>query len=364
MTITNAGFVGMGTPAPEARLDLTAPVDPATGLVSGAAFHIYYGNFGNGPGGINEGGNIWMGAAGDFLFDGGTDSNFWFMNTGTIAGATAFWWQGDATHPAQPTLYMENAGNVGIGTSAPESLLDVNGVVTARGPLVTTQVATGYPPLFPLAYFDEYDSLNGGPGYARIASVGRTPSVRGGFLLYSGSSDNSNVSIPYMTVPNGTGDYTGINIPVGSGPSYTLDINGIVHASNFIQTSDRRHKTDIEPLAVDGLDTVEKLKPVTFMWKVPTDDGMKGRQIGFIAQDVQTVLPDAVLTANDADKTLGLKYNSLIPVLTKAIQELKSENDDFRAHVAADDAEAAQIKDEAAEIKDLTDRLAALEARR
>jgi hypothetical protein len=117
-------------------------------------------------------------------------------------------------------------------------------------------------------------------------------------------------------------------------------------------------------LAVDALDTVAKLKPVTFMWKDPADDGMKGREIGFIAQDVQTVLPDVVSTAKDADKTLGLKYDSLIPVLTKAIQELKIENDDFRAHVAADDAEAAQIKDEAAEIKDLTERLAALEARR
>jgi hypothetical protein len=243
-------------------------------------------------------------------------------------------------------LIVKNSGYVGIGTSLPEAMLDVNGVVTARGPLVTTQVATGYPQIFPLAYFDEYESVSG-PGYARIASVGRNPSTRGGFLLYSGSSDNSNVSIPYMTVPNGSQDYTGINIPVGSGPSYTLDVNGNVHASNFIQTSDRRHKTEIQPLAVDALDTVAKLKPVTFMWKDPADDGMKGREIGFIAQDVQTVLPDVVSTADDADKTLGLKYDSLIPVLTKAIQELKTDND----------AEAGQIKA-------LTDRLEALEAAR
>jgi endosialidase-like protein len=78
---------------------------------------------------------------------------------------------------------------------------------------------------------------------------------------------------------------------------------------------------------------------------------MKGRQIGFIAQDVQQVLPDVVLTANDADKTLGLKYDSLIPVLTKAIQELKSDNDklksdngNLQAHVAADDAAIVAMK--------------------
>jgi hypothetical protein len=151
-----------------------------------------------------------------------------------------------------------------------------------------------------------------------------------------------------MTVPNGSQDYTGINIPVGSGPSYPLHVNGTVFATGGAGAlSDRRHKTDIQPLSLDALDTVGQLKPVTFLWKDPTDDGMKGRQIGFIAQDVQTVLPDAVLTANDADKTLGLKYDALIPVLTKAIQQLKSDND----------AEAAQIKA-------LTDRLTALEAAR
>lgn len=58
---------------------------------------------------------------------------------------------------------------------------------------------------------------------------------------------------------------------------------------------------------------------------------MKGEQIGFIAQDVETVLPQTVLTANDADKTKGIKYDELIPVLTKALQELKSEDDNLRA---------------------------------
>lgn len=52
---------------------------------------------------------------------------------------------------------------------------------------------------------------------------------------------------------------------------------------------------------------------------------MKGQQIGFIAQDVDTVLPAVVTTAHDAQKTLGIKYNSMIPILTKAIQQQQAE---------------------------------------
>jgi len=52
---------------------------------------------------------------------------------------------------------------------------------------------------------------------------------------------------------------------------------------------------------------------------IPSDDGMKGEQIGFIAQDVQHLLPDTILTANDKDKTLSIKYNELIPVLTNSL---------------------------------------------
>jgi len=48
---------------------------------------------------------------------------------------------------------------------------------------------------------------------------------------------------------------------------------------------------------------------------------MRGPQIGFIAQDVQKVLPSIVITESNRERTLGLKYNEFIPLLTKAIQE-------------------------------------------
>jgi hypothetical protein len=125
-------------------------------------------------------------------------------------------------------------------------------------------------------------------------------------------------------------------------PGYVLHVNGTAYATGAAGAlSDRRHKTDIKPVA-DALPAVLQLKPVSFRWKDPKDDGMRGRQLGFVAQDVQKVLPDTVLTMNDKDKTLGLKYNEFIPLLTKAIQQqdaeisaLKAENKNRRQEAIA-----------------------------
>ena len=82
---------------------------------------------------------------------------------------------------------------------------------------------------------------------------------------------------------------------------------------------------DILPLADSTLDEVMQLRPVTFHWRKPADDGMKGEQIGLIAQDVKKILPSAVLVQNDAGRTEGIKYDQLIPVLAKALQEQQQE---------------------------------------
>lgn len=102
-----------------------------------------------------------------------------------------------------------------------------------------------------------------------------------------------------------------------------------------IQTSDERMKKNIQDISY-GLETIMKLRPVTYEWK----DGVNGsnKNIGFLAQEVQQVLPEAVVYAKmtDAEKrelealglpipgqtdNYGIKYAELIPVLTKAIQE-------------------------------------------
>ena len=56
------------------------------------------------------------------------------------------------------------------------------------------------------------------------------------------------------------------------------------------------------------------------------------------------MIPELVSIAPDAMKTEAVEYGNVTPVLVKAIQQLKSENDDLQARVAADDAAIAAMK--------------------
>ena len=78
-------------------------------------------------------------------------------------------------------------------------------------------------------------------------------------------------------------------------------------------TSDAKYKYNIRPLNY-GLETLLQLNPVNFQWIEGEEE-----DLGFIAQDVAEIIPEAVNTNWNSD--LLFRYESLIPILTKAIQE-------------------------------------------
>lgn len=110
-----------------------------------------------------------------------------------------------------------------------------------------------------------------------------------------------------------------------------------VWATNgVIQTSDERDKVNISALN-SGLNAVMQLKPVSFQWKNEKSRLGTGTSLGFIAQDLEKVLPDAVVhvvtpqeAINNAkaagkedlpEDVYGVKYAEIVPVLVKAIQD-------------------------------------------
>jgi len=101
-----------------------------------------------------------------------------------------------------------------------------------------------------------------------------------------------------------------------------------ISALKFAEISDRREKENIIDLTY-GLKDVLKLKPVSFTWK---SKAIEGTQVGLIAQEVQEVIPEVVIsqeftTNNDGNQValttdrLSVAYSELIPVLIHAIQE-------------------------------------------
>ena len=104
-------------------------------------------------------------------------------------------------------------------------------------------------------------------------------------------------------------------------------VSGIVSASGVTLTSDKRFKNTITGIQY-GLNTILQLRPISYLWnadRVHNNNSLKGIQLGFIAQEVEQVIPSAVLTDSDSLQSKSIKYNEIIPVLTKAVQEQQAQ---------------------------------------
>jgi hypothetical protein len=108
----------------------------------------------------------------------------------------------------------------------------------------------------------------------------------------------------------------------GGGNVGTITTNGTTTSYNV--TSDYRLKRDVKPL-VSGLSTVAALKPCIYKWSANNSYGE-----GFIAHELQTVIPEAVSGEKDAInkdgsiKPQGVDYSKIVVHLVAAIQELSA----------------------------------------
>ncbi|MEI6411238.1 MAG: tail fiber domain-containing protein [Bacteroidota bacterium] len=100
-----------------------------------------------------------------------------------------------------------------------------------------------------------------------------------------------------------------------------LDVNGLVNSVGNTLTSDRRFKQDIKPI-VNAMDLVRRLQGTTYQFRQAEFKDRNfpgGNQYGFIAQDVEKVMPE--IAAQNSDGYYAVNYTMLIPVLTEAIKE-------------------------------------------
>ncbi|HNQ27619.1 MAG TPA: tail fiber domain-containing protein, partial [Aquaticitalea sp.] len=130
-------------------------------------------------------------------------------------------------------------------------------------------------------------------------------------------------------------------------PTYALQLpnsstNGIgqAQANAWNTYSDGRLKTNRAMLPY-GLKEIMRLEPLAyFHHNSEINNGIltiqeEGKeQIGFIAQDMYQIIPEIVGVPEDETKELwGISYDKLTPVLVKAVQELKAENDELKVRL-------------------------------
>lgn len=249
--------------------------------------------------------------------------------------------------------FTDASGNVGIGTTTPTAKLDVTSgnvsVTNTQAGLTLTSSTTANPFLAfnapsltnSYVYLDKTGTnfIVGNSPYGFGWQINSVEVARidgsGNFLINTTSTaqfgklsirfnPSVNNGIGFLPTASGTNNACFFLNSIGGGVG-TIQCND--STTSYNTSSDYRLKENIQPMQ-DALAKVALLNPVTYNWKVDGSDGE-----GFIAHELQTVVPNAVTGQKDAVDTdgkpiyQGVDYSKIVVHLVAAIQELKAEID-------------------------------------
>ncbi|MBS1534218.1 MAG: tail fiber domain-containing protein [Bacteroidetes bacterium] len=113
-----------------------------------------------------------------------------------------------------------------------------------------------------------------------------------------------------------------------------LKVNGVTWSGGFYASSDKKFKKEIK--AIDSpLEAIQKLEGKTYLWNRETNKEMNfdaGLHSGFIAQELEKVLPHLVATDEKGNKAVN--YTELIPYLVEAIKEQQTQINDLKNQIS------------------------------
>jgi hypothetical protein len=322
--IFTGGNVGIGTTTPGAMLHVSNG-DIATD--GGKSFYAY----GNGtPGAANA---TWASFYGT-----STQSRFITAGIGTYSSSVPdlVFDKWDGTTVGTLMTIKSSSGNVGIGNTSPSSRLTVGDGTTYEQAIHINALTA------PVIRFQQ-------------AGVNKMGIVGGDTLSIYDYTHSS-----WRLTVNDLG-----NVGIGnSSPGYKLDVNGdvnIASASSLLfggvavctstgctSSSDERLKENIKPLE-NSLEKVLQLQGVEYDYKDKTKFTDK-HQIGVIAQDVEKVFPEVVVT----DKKTTLKsvaYDHLVAPLIESVKALFARIVAIEGHQEGTDLRIKKLEAENAELK-------------
>ena len=345
--VTSAGNVGIGTTSPAYTLDVSGTGRfTSTLLVSGntsigttnssVRLNIQASaNFETPTLGTATGTMGYLSANGLYgMYIGiGNSGNTWLQSQ-----------RNDATATAYNLLLNPSGGNVGIGTSSPSytaanrTVLDINGTQESLLAFSTGGAAKGY------IYHNASTSIYwtegnrnmefglAGTGYMGFGT-NNTERMRitsnGEVLMNTSSVYSNNYTLQIATKSAGgilIRDVSGNGVFQLFQTSSGTVIGSITHNgvnTSYNITSDYRLKQDLKDYS--GLDLVSAIKTYDYEWKSD-----KTRMYGVMAHELAEVIPYAVIGEKDGEQMQGVDYSKIVPVLVKAIQELKAEIDQLK----------------------------------
>ena len=358
MTLILSGTDGLSDVDGSAATPAIRGTDANTGIFFPAADTIAFSEGGAEIARFDSSGNLGIGIASpvsQLHLSSASDSGMTIYKTGvgaanvrvvTQGGGSALAFGSDQSTGTTERMRIDSSGNVGIGTSSPNRRLVVYEATTAFMALQNSTTGTGVADGLQLiqdattGYLYQYENMplvfgTNATERARIDSsgnllVGTTSGASFRQRLYCNGFTNNGIVI--ATTDNASGfiyaafkDQT--DTTIGS-----ITRTGTTSVVAYNTSSDYRLKENIQSMT-GALATVAQLNPVTYNWKA---DGSTGQ--GFIAHELQAVVPDCVTGEKDAVETYtdeegneqtrpvyqGIDTSFLVATLTAAIKELKA----------------------------------------
>lgn len=215
--------------------------------------------------------------------------------------------------------------------------------ISGTSPIVVTGTTT------PTISLGTVPVANGGTGSSSLTGAGivttsDTQTISGAKTFTGGAVSQAwnMTSTTSMAYSSGTQNIEwAINgsLVMKVGPAGNFEIAGSlaykVGGGTWTATSDERLKTDVKPLS-GALEKISSLKPVSYSWKIAGQEPT----VGFIAQDVEKILPNAVSKTKPTEEQMQFIpdevhsigwQNDIFAYLVGAIQELKAEVDALKA---------------------------------
>lgn len=334
MVIESNGYVGIGRTSPGYAVDVSISGPPQLMIQGGGAGYL------GAAVALKSNGSADSRGQGVMMID-SLGGQQWYAGT-PYQGSDAFMIARLATGTVDTSIaqianskfYINSSGNVGIGTTAPVAKLEIAGHLLLQGAASRTISLDNVGVAAPAAASAGMKLQLHGLTPNTMATTDYALGVESNYLWMNSNSGYKWYSgaIERMRLIN-----TGVLTVYGTNTCTIAD------DATPSCTSDERLKQNIRPIS-SALDKILQLNGVTYHWKKP--EISKREHIGLIAQNVESVFPQAVGAVSDT--TLGtaktVAYAELIAPMIEAMKELKAANDKQTADIKSLRLELEQLK--------------------